>query len=245
MRKTDATRQKLLEAAIPHVAFGGWRRATLAAACADTGISETLAYTLCPRGATDLAADYHRQGDAAMISALADTDLSGMRFRDRVAHAVRLRLEQADKEVARRGYVLFSMPWHATEGAQLIWGTADAIWRALGDTSEDANWYTKRATLSAVYGATVLFWLGDSSEDHADSRTFLDRRIDNVMQFEKIKAGARKIPGVGTIADRIGARIRRPKAGAMGDVPGTWRESGESVETGEAVESDESGNGRK
>jgi ubiquinone biosynthesis protein COQ9 len=64
----------------------------------------------------------------------------------------------------------------------------------LGDSSRDLNWYTKRATLSAVYAATVLFWLGDTSEGDADTWAFLDRRIDNVMQIEKAKAGLRDNP---------------------------------------------------
>ena len=64
--------------------------------------------------------------------------------------------------MVRRGTTLFALPHHAAEGAKLIWGTADAIWTALGDTSDDVNWYTKRATLSAVYGSVVLFWLGET-----------------------------------------------------------------------------------
>ena len=78
--------------------------------------------------------------------------------------------------------------------SRAIWGTADAIWTALGDTSTDLNWYTKRATLSAVYAATVLFWLGDDSPDHQATWDFLDRRIENVMRFEKAKATFRENP---------------------------------------------------
>jgi ubiquinone biosynthesis protein COQ9 len=142
-----------------------------------------------PRGAVDLALAYHARGDAAMIARLAATDLSALRFRDRVATAVRFRLEAAsDKEAVRRGTTLFALPMHAADGARAIWGTADAIWTALGDSSTDLNWYTKRATLSGVYGATVLFWLGDDSPGHQATWDFLDRRIGDVMQFEKAKA---------------------------------------------------------
>ena len=89
---------------------------------------------------------------------------------------------------------LFALPINAGEGAKAIWGTCDAIWTALGDTSDDVNWYTKRATLSGVYSSTVLFWLGDDSPDHQATWEFLDRRIENVMQFEKLKASVQKIP---------------------------------------------------
>ncbi len=91
-----------------------------------------------------------------------------MRYRDRVAPAVRFRLEAVDATRKRcgAGTTLFALPQHAADGARAIWGTADAIWTALGDTSRDVNWYTKRATLSGVYASTVLYWLGDDSIGH-------------------------------------------------------------------------------
>ncbi len=108
---------------------------------------------------------------------------------ERIAAAVRFRLEAVpDKELVRRGMTLFSLPTHAADGAKALWQTCDLIWDTLGDSSEDVNWYTKRATLSGVYSSTLLFWLGDDSPDHQKTWEFLDRRIDNVMQFEKIKA---------------------------------------------------------
>ena len=130
-----------------------------------------------------------------MVAKLKATDLAAMRYRDRVAAAIRVRLEAVtDKEVVRRGATLFALPNHAADGAKAIWGTADAIWDALGDTSRDVNWYTKRATLSAVYAATVLFWLGDDSVGHQATWEFLDRRIEDVMRIEKAKAGLRNNP---------------------------------------------------
>ena len=98
----------------------------------------------------------------------------------------------------------FALPQYAADGAGAVWHTADAIWAALGDTSRDVNWYTKRMTLGAVYSACVLFWLGDESPDMADTRAFIDRRIDDVMRFEKVKAQAKglvaKLPSVAAIA---------------------------------------------
>ncbi len=186
---TSATRDAVLQAALPHVPFDGWSDTTLKAALSDSGTAPGLAAALFPRGPLDLALAYHRAGDAAMVQALAAQDLSALRFRDRIAAAVMARLDLVtDKELVRRGTAFFTLPHNAPEGASAIWGTADAIWTALGDTSDDLNWYSKRATLSAVYSATVLFWLGDSSENHRDTRDFLDRRIGNVMEFEKFKA---------------------------------------------------------
>lgn len=216
--------ETVLEAALPHVPFDGWSETTLAAAISDSGVAEAIARALFPRGGADLAAAYHRRGDARMADALALLDLAGMRFRDRVAAAVMLRLQAADRELVRRGSALFALPGHAAEGAGLIWGTADAIWSALGDNSRDLNWYTKRATLSAVYGATVLYWLGDTSEDDADTRAFLDRRIEQVMQVEKAKASLRANPlGRALMQGPLSFldRIRAPEAA---DLPGRNRQ---------------------
>ena len=191
----EAAKSRLMDAALPHVAFDGWSDATLRAAISDSATSAGLARAIFPRGGVDMALAFHQRGDAAMVERLAATDLSSLRYRDRIAAGVRLRLEAAaDKEAVRRAAALFSLPGHAGDGARAIWGTADAIWTALGDSSRDLNWYSKRATLSAVYATTLLFWLGDASEGHAETWAFLDRRIDQVMQFEKLKAGFRENP---------------------------------------------------
>lgn len=218
----DAAKAAVLDASLVHVPFDGWTEATLRAAIADSGVAPGLARALFPRGAVDLALAYHLRGDTLMLERLAAEDLSSLRFRDRIALAVRLRLEVCeDKELVRRGSTLFALPQHAADGAKAIWGTADAIWRALGDTSTDINWYSKRATLSAVYSATVLYWLGDTSPGHAATWEFLDRRIDNVMQIEKLKAGLRANPlGKALMAgpSRLFGAIKAPLA--TDDLPG-------------------------
>lgn len=201
---TDATpddacapdaRMQILAAALAHVPFDGWSSATLEGAARDAGVSDALARALFPRGGVDLALAFHRQGDAAMTDRLRDADLAAMRYRDRVAFAVRARIEAIpDKELVRRGATLFALPMHALDGSRAIWGTADAIWTALGDTSRDVNWYTKRATLAGVHAATVLFWLGDDSTGHRATWDFLDRRIEDVMRIEKAKAAVRDNP---------------------------------------------------
>ena len=184
----DTAKARLLDAALTHVPFDGWSETTLRAAISDSGVETALARNCYPRGGVDLALAYHRRGDAAMRQALGNEDLSALRFRERVARAVRLRIEVADIELVRRGSTLFSLPQNALLGAGAVWGTADAIWTALGDTTRDLNWYSKRATLSAVYGATVLFWLGDDSPDHQATWDFLDRRVADVMEIEKLKS---------------------------------------------------------
>jgi ubiquinone biosynthesis protein COQ9 len=217
-------KSRLVEAAVMHVAFDGWSDETLKLAASDCGIPLAEAQALFPRGAVDLALAYHHAGDDQMVAQMSATDLTVMRYSARVSHAIRVRLELADKEAVRRGTTLFALPQNAGDGAKAIWGTADRIWESLGDTSRDVNWYTKRMTLSAVYSSVVLFWLGDTSDGHEATWEFLDRRIENVMQFEKTKAQLRENPlvkglmaGPGKILDRITA----PGNGPSG-FPGQW-----------------------
>ncbi len=216
---------QLLDAALLHVVFDGWSKATFDAAVSDSGVNPVLAQALCPRGAVDLALAYHRRGDQMMLARLSETDLSELRFRDRIAAMIRYRLEVTeDKEAVRRGVTLFALPQHAATGARALWGTCDAIWTALGDTSDDLNWYSKRTILSGVYSSTLLYWLGDDSPDHQATWEFLDRRIDNVMQFEKVKADMRKNPLLKPLmagSEWLSSQIK-PPAG-QDDMPGRQR----------------------
>ena len=200
---------RLLDAALPHVAFDGWSEACLRAAIAETEADPTQARAIFPRGAVDLAVAYHLRGDRAMVDRLAEADLQALRIRERVTFAIRTRLEVADRELVRRGMSLFALPIYAGDGAQLLWGSSDVIWTALGDTSRDVSWYTKRATLSAVYSSVVLFWLGDDSPGSTNTWAFLDRRIDNVMKIEKVKASLRKAPVIGRVLE-FGTKIKAP-----------------------------------
>ena len=225
----DPVKKQLLDAALPHVVFDGWSDATFDAAVAEVGINPDHARTLCPRGAVDLAILFHEEGDRAMVAAIKDADFTDMRFRDKVAKAIRLRLAAVpDKEIVRRGTTLFALPHLAADGARLIWGTADAIWTALGDTSDDLNWYSKRSILSAVYASTILFWLGDTSPDDAATDAFIDRRIENVMQFEKVKAQINANPALKPLTGALGrmaAAIKAPRRMPdMNDLPGMWRD---------------------
>lgn len=216
---------KLIDAALAHVAFDGWGAETLRLAASDCEIPLAEAQALFPRGAVDLALAYHRAGDTAMVKAVQAARETEMRYSERVAHAVRTRLQLADKEAVRRGTTLFSLPQNAADGAGAIWETADAIWNALGDSSRDVNWYTKRVTLSGVYSSVVLYWLGDTSDDDAATWEFLDRRIANVMQFEKTKAQLRKNPLVKSFMDgpgRVLDNIRAPVGARPEGFPGHW-----------------------
>lgn len=219
----ETTKSRLLQAALAHVPFDGWSDATLTAAAADSQTPLALARALFPRGGVDLALAYHAAGDQQLRDTVAATDMAALRYRDRIATAIRLRLQGTDRECVRRAAALFALPQHVAAGSRALWSTADTIWSALGDTSTDLNWYTKRISVSGVYAATVLFWLGDDSTGQQASWEFLDRRIGNVMSFEKAKAGFRENPlGKVLMAGpfKILERVHAPKR--ANDLPGKF-----------------------
>ncbi|PRY24497.1 ubiquinone biosynthesis protein COQ9 [Aliiruegeria haliotis] len=219
-------RDRLLDAALFGVAFDGWSDGTFRAACADAGIDPAVARAVCPRGALDLALAYHERGDRLMMERLSREDLAALRLRDRIALAIRYRIEAIDdKEAVRRGSALFSLPGNAADGARAIWGTADRIWTALGDHSDDINWYTKRASLAGVYGSTVLFWLGDDSENCAATWEFMDRRVADVLNLEKVRAQVTGNPVLKRVfagPNWLAGRIRAP--GKTRGFPGSWEQ---------------------
>ncbi|AZQ69005.1 COQ9 family protein [Silicimonas algicola] len=223
---TDPRLEALLDAALDHVPFDGWSPATFRAATSEAGMTEAEAKALAPRGAIDLAVALHRRGDRAMVEKMASVGSVDMRYRDRVSAALHYRVEALpDREVARKSSALFSLPTHAAEGAKLIWETSDAIWTALGDTSRDGNWYSKRATLSAVWGSVVLYWLGDDSIGHERTKEFIDRRIDNVMSVEEIKGRLRKNPLTKPLMEiqaAIMGRVKAPSRADRSNLPGRW-----------------------
>ena len=226
VQENEDMQAQLLAAALPHVAFDGWSETSLRAACQDLSITRQMAALACPRGAIDLAIRFHHDGDEAMQVVLQKTDINAMKIREKITFSVRARLDAIrDKEAVRRGATLIALPQHAAEGAGLVWGTCDRIWAAIGDSSADVNWYTKRLTLSSVYSATVLYWLGDNSQNHQDTWTFLDRRIENVMQFEKFKAQVNANPLAKQLLagpNWLLSKIKAPSGVPTVDLPGNW-----------------------
>lgn len=203
-------RARILEVFPAHAARLGWTDAALKAACEEAGISEGEAVLACPHRAADLVDPFAERADAAMLEGLDGLDLGRMRIRERVRAAVQLRLEaQAPyKEAARAMTRALARPDRSPIAARLLWRTADKIWRALGDVSTDENFYTKRAILSGVLASTYARWFADSSSDNSDTWSFLDARIENVMQFEKLKASLKPISEGVQTAVGVAARFR-------------------------------------
>lgn len=186
----DEMRTAIVEAILPQVPFDGWSDRALRAALDRLNLSREQGRLAFPGGINEVIAHWSALSDERMEQVLAAADLDGMRIRDRVAFAVRSRIEvdAPHREAVRRVVAHLALPWLVPMGVRLTYATLNRIWYACGDTATDYNFYTKRALLAAVYASTVLFWLDDDSEGHAATWAFLARRIDEVMQIPRLKA---------------------------------------------------------
>ena len=188
--KTDAAiRKRILDAAIIHAGVEGWSEPCFDNAVADSGIDPKIAASFFPKGPVDLALEFHRDGDNRMVEAMKSEDFETLGITGKVANAVflRLQVDEGYRHIVRRSMSLFALPMFAVHGGTATWGTADRIWTFILDDPKDFNWYTKRATLSAVISASALYWLSDSSENCINTREFINRRIDNVLALGKVR----------------------------------------------------------
>lgn len=207
-----AIRRAVLEAALPRLAAEGFTDTVLNYAAAAANVDLPTLQRLFPKGGQDLVDAFSLWADDQMDAALANTPLSEMKIRERIKSTVHARIAalRPHKEAARRAAAFLTMPQNAALALKLLYRTVDRMWRAAGDTSTDFNFYTKRAILAGVYSSTLFRWFNDSSEDEKDTFVFLDDRIENVMQFEKFKAGVNeqlsKFPSLTEIFSRVSGR---------------------------------------
>jgi ubiquinone biosynthesis protein COQ9 len=190
----DEARHAILDAALSDAAFEGWTDVMLAKAAQSAGLPKGAPALYFPGGVIDVIEFWSDRMDAGAREKIEALDLGAMKIRDRVTQSVAIRLSEIGRfeEAARRAQARLSLPDGIGTAAKITWNAADMIWRAIGDTSTDANFYSKRGVLSAVLASTAPIWLSDTLPDKPDARRFLDRRIANVMQFEKVKAQFRK-----------------------------------------------------
>jgi ubiquinone biosynthesis protein COQ9 len=185
-------RESVLKAALPEIEREGFNESVLARAGKKAGFKPIEVQSAFPHSAASLVEEFSHWADARMASRMKNSKAKGMTAR--ITAAVRARIEAMvpHKEAARRAAAFLALPNHAALGMKLLYRSVDAIWRAAGDRATDFSFYTKRATLSGVYGATLLYWLGDESEGAEATWKFLGHRIKDVMSFEKFKKTARE-----------------------------------------------------
>ena len=180
-------RDTAIEAMLPHVPFDGWTRRSLAMGLADAGMPADEVDLLFPLGVADMVATFCDWADRRMEEAAATLEETRLSRRVKAVIAVRFQQNRQHKEAIRRAIGVLALPGNARVAMACTARTVDAIWYAAGDRSADFSWYTKRAILTAVYSATVLFWLRDRSEGDADTLAFLDRRLAGVAKIGRMK----------------------------------------------------------
>lgn len=192
-----ALRDRLADALMAEAAFDGWTRAALAASGRALDLPAGEAERLFPGGPLQALAYVSERADRRTVEDMEKEGIPALKIRDRIRSAVRIRLERhaGSREAARRALSTLSLPLNAGLALKLLYRTVDAMWYAAGDTSTDFNFYTKRATLAGVYSSTLLYWLNDRSPGAEATWAFLDRRIDDVMKFEKLKGQVRSWTG--------------------------------------------------
>lgn len=198
--KSDDTltqqRDRWLMAALPDVPFDGWTTALMTRAAEKAGVD---AATLFPNGIAQALDHFADWADRAMLADLEKHDLKNMRVRDRIAAGVMARLDTLapHKQAVNAALGQGLRPRILTRRPRWLWRTADRLWWAVGDAATDYNHYSKRFLLSGVIASTTLFWLADTSDNHEDTRGFLDRRIDEVLKVGR---------GLGQLIARLGGK---------------------------------------
>jgi len=179
----DALRERIVLAALPHVSFEGWSRKALAEGARSIGLAEDEARLAFPDGPGEAIACWAAWSDRQMLAELERLDLVTMRARERIATAVRIRLEvnAQHRETVRRTLSFLALPTNGALGLRTLYATVDAIWYACGDNATDVRFYTKRVLLAGIYTSAVLFWLNDDSEANVDTWEFVERRLDDLL----------------------------------------------------------------
>lgn len=213
---TDPTLDEIRAALAPliarNAAFDGWSYAAVDSAAVELEIEPDVAALAFNGNAMRMVDAWIDSIDQELARRLTASRLNALKIRDRITTllATRLEIMNPDREALRRAMAIMAMPQNIVRGTKVGWRSADRMWRMAGDTASDFNHYTKRATLSAVYGSTLSVFVNDESPDFIDTRAFLDRRIENVMQFEKVKAQARARKEYAPSLSRFIGRLRYP-----------------------------------
>ncbi len=194
MDKPQAT-QDIIAATLPHVPFDGWSMRALTRGAADAGYAKTDVIRIFPSGAMQAVDAFFALSDDEMKTTLERYHLETMKVRAKITLAVKLRIEihSGHKEALRRAVALYMLPFNLPRASHSLYRTVDSIWHAIGDTSTDFNFYSKRATLAGVYAATLHHWLNDGSPNSDMTWDYLDRRIEDVMKIEKLKQKIRSL----------------------------------------------------
>lgn len=187
----DITTEVFIEVMLCHVPFDGWTETTMRHTADELGMSASDVKLLFPNGVIGVIETGLKDIDNRMVKIFmerfnAEIDTMPVHVKIKELLLVRFELLQPHKEAIRKLLVFMAQPRHAMLGTNFVYTTLDRVWRAAGDRSTDYNFYTKRATLGAVYGSTLLAFLDDDTPDMQKTRAFLGRRLKDVANVPKL-----------------------------------------------------------
>lgn len=208
----EQLRRSLSLAVGENAVFDGWTRKAVDSAAQQLGIDPVQARLAFPKDQAGMIDCYIQEVDRALDAFFTDERLSQLKIRQRIRALVWRRLEimAPAREGVRKALSILALPQNLPLALRIGWRTADRMWRIAGDSSTDFNHYTKRMTLGGVYASTLLIWLDDQSEGWRQTAEFLDRRIDDVMKIEKLKAQWRGSSDRRLSLSRFLGRLRYP-----------------------------------
>lgn len=188
-------RDQVILAALPEVSQNGWTPAAIDRAAQACGVQDDITLSLFPNGMVDAVAHFSDYIDREMMKRIEKIPAASLRSKDKVRAAVMARYDVLApyKEVTEFALAFWSVPTHVIQGQRVLWRTSDRIWTWAGDTATDYNRQTKRALLSSIMMGTTMVWIGDDSENHIITQAFLDRRLENIMEFGRAIGTMKKV----------------------------------------------------
>ena len=212
---SQAQKDAFIAALLVHIPFDGWSMHSMQMAAKAAHLNADEMQQLFPEGIADALIAYGAYSDRQMVAHFnahfADNALS---IAKTIRQLILIRLEQAipHKEATRRTLALLAQPAYAPVAVQLLYNTVDEIWYQAGDRTTDFNFYSKRASLSAIYSATLLAFLADESPDMSKTTAFLDRRLADIAQIPKLTRPVKQALSLAAIlAKRVPTPFRQAR----------------------------------
>ncbi|KAI8064253.1 COQ9-domain-containing protein [Gilbertella persicaria] len=188
-------RVELLEATLPFVKQYGWTMESMMRGARSLGYP-SVAHGIFSGGEAGLI-DVHlavqRETFVDMIKEKEEKgELEGLMMNEKIKLLTCMRLE-LNKPYIRQwpeALAIMAHPAHVPMSLKHLGDIVDDIWYYAGDRSPDFHWYTKRASLAAVYSATDIFMTQDLSPNYIETERFLSRKLD---QVDSIESSARQV----------------------------------------------------
>lgn len=201
----EIIKTKILNAALPHVHKHGWSRLAITSGAESVGYLSVVS-GLFPGEGLDLVLHHVRQSnrqlDTWMESEARVYKETGQKIpvakfiRSALERRLRMNAEFVKSKRWGEAMAILANPLNSLQALECIQELADDIWHRAGDTSHDLSWYSKRISLAAIYTATEVFMLQDSSPDFHDTWKFLDRRFEDLSSLPQVATLPQDVGGL-------------------------------------------------